>query len=89
MPNTIHHKFYRKAEVLKRFPFSKSTLANRINEGTFVPPCSLGDRAVAWIEFELDSIAAAIGAGKSKGQLKALVADLVAQRQVVAKEWMK
>jgi prophage regulatory protein len=87
MTNKIY--FLRKPEVLSRFEFSKSTLANKINEKTFVPPCALGERAVAWISYEIDSMAAAIVAGKSKEQLKALVADLVAQRQVVAKEWMK
>ena len=86
---TIKIYFKRKPQVLNRFHFSKSTLANKVLDGTFVPPCSLGDRAIAWIEFELDAIAQAIAAGKSKEQLKALVADLVAQRQVVAKEWMK
>jgi prophage regulatory protein len=81
--------FVRKPEVLKRFYFSKSTLANKVNELTFVPSCSLGDRAIAWVSYELDAMAEAIVAGKSKDELKELVADLVARRKQLDKEWIK
>ena len=82
MTNAIY--FQRKPEVLKRFGFSKSTLHNRINEGTFPPNCSIGCRAVAWISSEIDAVIAAMAAGKSDDELKALVANLVAQRQLAA-----
>jgi prophage regulatory protein len=78
---TIKKRFNRKPTVLDQFGFSKSTLANKINEGVFVPPCSLGARSVAWLEYELDALASAMAAGRSKEQLKTLVTELVAQRQ--------
>tara|TARA_R110002124_G_scaffold224869_1_gene390154 strand:- start:271 stop:519 length:249 start_codon:yes stop_codon:yes gene_type:complete len=79
MSKEIH--FQRKSEVLKRFRFSKSTLANRINEGTFLPNCSMGLRSVVWISHELDAMAAAIASGKSNDEIKQLVSSLVKQRQ--------
>lgn len=81
---TTKKRFNRKPTVLDQFGFSKSTLANKINEGVFVPPCSLGERSVAWLEHELDALASAMAAGKNKTELKALVVNLVAQRQQAA-----
>jgi prophage regulatory protein len=77
--------FKRKPYVLNRFDFSKSTLANKIIEGSFVPPCSLGERAVAWISYEIDSIAEAMAVGQTKEELKELVTTLVAQRGQILK----
>jgi prophage regulatory protein len=75
--------FKRKPYVLNRFDFSKSTLANKINEGSFVPPCPLGQRAVAWISYEIDAIAGAMAAGQNKEQLRELVTGLIEQRQQI------
>tara|TARA_R110002167_G_scaffold55676_12_gene157997 strand:+ start:216 stop:464 length:249 start_codon:yes stop_codon:yes gene_type:complete len=79
MNNTIF--LQRRAEVLKRWPVSKSTLYSKINKSEFVPPVNIGDRAVAWISSEVDALIIAMAAGKSDIEIKTLVAELVAQRQ--------
>ncbi len=40
-------------QVKDRTGLSRSTIYLRISEGTFPKPVSLGDRAVGWIEFEI------------------------------------
>jgi len=83
MSNSIY--FLRKPEVLRRFCFSKSTLANKINDGTFIPSCSIGARSVAWISYELDAVAAAIASGKDDEEIKQLVLNLISDRQKLSK----
>lgn len=72
----------RKNEVLASQGFKKSTLHKQINEGVFPPPVSIGPRAVAWPSNEVEQITNARIAGKSPEQLKVLVEDLVAKRQM-------
>jgi prophage regulatory protein len=71
----------RKPEVLSRFRFSKSTLANKVNDGSFIPGCLIGPRSVAWISYELDAVAAAIATGKDQQEMKQLVSNLIIKRQ--------
>jgi len=80
-PKHIQLKLERKPDVLSRTGFSRSTLHTRIEEGLFVPPISLGSRAVAFFELETNTVIAAMIAGKSKDEIKELVKSLVAQRQ--------
>ena len=40
-------------QVKARTGLSRSTIYLRISEGTFPKPVSLGDRAVGWIELEI------------------------------------
>jgi prophage regulatory protein len=77
-------KFIRTSLVTELSGLSKSTLRRRIQEGLFVPPCSLGERAIAYIENEIQAVLAAMAAGKSKDELRALVSHLVEQRQQAA-----
>ena len=70
----------RKPEVLKRTGFSRSTLYNKINHGLFVPPISLGDRAVGWPEHETSAILQAMVAGYQKQQIELLVCSLISAR---------
>jgi prophage regulatory protein len=77
-------KLIRKPELLERFGFSKTTLHTKISKEQFPPPIALGDRAVAWPSHELDLILSAMVAGKSDDEMRALVADLVAQRKLSA-----
>jgi predicted DNA-binding transcriptional regulator AlpA len=74
-------KFIRTSLVTELSGLSKSTLRRRIQEGLFVPPCSLGERAIAFLEFEVNTILTAMAAGKSTEEIKALVKSLVEQRQ--------
>lgn len=73
-------KVLRKPDVLSLTGWSRSTLHVRIKENLFVPPISLGERAIGFLAHETNSVLGAMVAGKSKEQIKALVASLVAQR---------
>ncbi len=74
-------KFLRKSEIIPGIlPISKSTFHNYINEGLLPPPVSLGDRAVAWPEHEINSVCRALIKGLPKKDIKALVSSLIVQR---------
>lgn len=44
----------RLAEVMKRVPYSRSTIYLKVARNEFPEPVSLGARAVAWVESEID-----------------------------------
>lgn len=71
----------RKPEVLKRTGFSRSTLHNRVNQGLFVPPISLGARAVGWPDHEITELLRAMISGTSPDGIKQLVISLIDSRQ--------
>jgi prophage regulatory protein len=48
-------RFLRLAEVRQRVPYSRSTIYQLIAQGRFPKPVSLGARAVAWLESEIDA----------------------------------
>lgn len=55
-------KLLRLADVRDRVPYSRSTIYQLISQGEFPKPVSLGARAVAWLESDIDEwIAARIG----------------------------
>jgi len=74
----------RRPEVLDRFGIGNTCLHNRIKQGLMPPPIPLGGRAVGFLRHELDAVLAAMVAGKSQEQIKALVCELVDQRKSVA-----
>ena len=41
--------------VRARVAMSRSTIYQRVREGTFPPPVNLGKRAVGWLEAEVDA----------------------------------
>lgn len=82
MNNFIFPKIIRRAAVLENTGWSKSTLYNRLKDGLFPAPISLGARAVGFVESECDKVIQAMIAGYSEQQLKDLVQDLVANRSV-------
>lgn len=45
----------RRKQVEKRTGLSRSTIYLRIQEGTFPKPINLGERAVGWVESEIDA----------------------------------
>ena len=67
--------------LLEQFAFSKSTLFSQIKQGLMPKPIPLGDRAVGYLQHELDSVLSARIAGQSNAQIKELVKSLVAQRK--------
>ncbi|MFL0805047.1 MAG: AlpA family phage regulatory protein [Agarilytica sp.] len=75
-------KLIRKPEVLEQTGYSDSTLYSRINQGMFVPPVSLGERAVAWISIEVDALLTALAAGKPKHEIKLIVTELILAREL-------
>lgn len=74
-------RYKRRPEVLEQTGLSNSTLCKRISQGLFVPPVSLGARAVGWLGHEVDQVLLAIAAGKRTEEVKAVVHDLVQQRK--------
>ena len=75
----------RKPEVTARTGIARSTLYNRIKNGLFVPPISLGgDRAVGWPSHEVTAVISAMIAGRSPDEIRTLVSSLIEKRQEVA-----
>ncbi len=48
-------RLIRLPEVLARVGLSRSSIYNRIKEGTFPSPCRLGEKSVAWSEASIDT----------------------------------
>jgi prophage regulatory protein len=81
----MSEKFLRLAEVQKRVPYSRSTIYQLASQGKFPKPLSLGARAVAWLESDIDEwiasridksrnlapVSPAPGNGKSRAAVKA------------------
>ena len=67
--------------LLEQFAFSKSTLFSQIKQGLMPKPIPLGDRAVGYLQHELDAVLSARIAGQSNDQIKELVKSLVAKRK--------
>ncbi|MBY8216329.1 AlpA family transcriptional regulator [Vibrio fluvialis] len=47
-------RFLKLKEVMKKTALSRSAIYRKMNEGEFPQSVSLGDRAVAWVESEVD-----------------------------------
>ena len=73
--------FLRIPVVLKRRGVSRSAHYIDIKVGLFPKPVSIGLRAVAHPDYEVDAINAATIAGKSPDEIRALVVKLVAARK--------
>ena len=80
---TTKLRIERKQEVLDKIRISRSTLYLRIQQGLFVPPISLGKRAVGWIEHETDEILTAYASGQSEEKIKELVQNILANRHTL------
>ena len=71
----------RKAEVLDRLGLSRSTLHKKIQNGLWVPPISLGARAVGFIKHETDDLITAHINGYTPTQMCDLVNRLMEERK--------
>jgi len=64
----MSQKFLRLRDVQRRIPYSRSSIYLMISRGEFPRQVSLGGRAVAWLESEIDEwIASRIGNRKDDG----------------------
>jgi prophage regulatory protein len=78
------NKFYqliRRPSVLTQTARSKSALQLDEKAGLFCPPISIGDRAVAYIKYEVEAIIQARIEEQTPEQIKLLVQELITNRQ--------
>lgn len=75
-------RIIRRPEVLAKLGRSKSAFYNDVKDGLFVPPISIGARAVGWVESECDKVIQAMIAGYTEQQIKDLVKTIVTNRTV-------
>jgi len=77
----MKHTILRMPAVKKESGLSRSTIYNRIADGLWTKPVSLGARAGGWPSCEVDSINAARIAGKTDEEIRVLVMKLEAARK--------
>ena len=65
---------------------SRSDHYGKIRDGLMVPPIEIGARARAYPEHEIQAIIAARIAGRSNGEIRALVSRLIGQRVLASTE---
>lgn len=75
------HNLIKLPDVLARLSMSRTTFYDKVKKGVIPPPISLGDRAVAWVEAEIDQTITALIAGKTKEEMKGMVKSLIHQRK--------
>jgi prophage regulatory protein len=51
---STYQRIIRRKEVETRTGLARSTIYQRIKEGSFPSPVSLGSKAVGWVESEID-----------------------------------
>jgi len=75
--NQIHQtKLIREPKVIDRTGYSKTSLRTKVNKGEFPKPVNISERAVAWVETEVDQLIEALIAEKSKSEIKELVKEI-------------
>jgi prophage regulatory protein len=79
-------RYQRRHEVLLQMSLSNSTLCKRISDGLFVPPVSLGERAVGWLSHEVNEVLAAMAEGKTTNEVRKIVKDLVQARKALSQQ---
>jgi prophage regulatory protein len=84
MNNINQPRILRKPDVLALTNLSKSTLYNRMKDGLWPTPISLGERAVGFVQAECDAVLNAMIAEQPPEQIKQLVSELIKQRKQIA-----
>ncbi|GLX77722.1 hypothetical protein tinsulaeT_10620 [Thalassotalea insulae] len=79
--NSNFQKIIRKPDVLNITGFSKSTLYNRIKDGLWPSPISLGSRAIGFVQAECEAVLSAMIAEQPPEKIKALVSELIQSRK--------
>ena len=80
MTTNTFYQLIRRPETLIRTARSKSALHLDEKSGLFCPPISIGDRAVAYIQSEVEAVIQARIEEQSTEQIKQLVKKLIANR---------
>ena len=70
----------RRRQVERETGYSRSTIYLRISQGLWPRPVNLGPRSVGWPVREIEALVSARIAGKTDDEVRALVAQLHAQR---------
>lgn len=78
------YQLIRRPEKLSLKGRSKSSNYNDEQQGLCVPPISIGDRAVAYIKYEVEAVIQARIEGQTPEQIKQLVSELIKQRTKAA-----
>lgn len=74
-------RIIRRQEVLDLIGLSNTTIHNRIHEGLFPPPFSLGGNSVGWLNTEIMQIQNAIVSSLPEKDIKLLVKEITEARQ--------
>jgi len=82
----MHESLIRRPKVEDKTGLKKSMLYDLMEKKEFPESIKIGERAVAWIESEIDAINAARMAGKSADEIRQLVKTLMAKRRQTANE---
>ena len=82
----MQESFIRLKKVESKTGLKKSMVYDLMSRGEFPKSIKIGERAVAWIESEVDAINAARMAEKSADEIRELVKNLMAKRQQMANE---
>ena len=71
----------RMSDVLKAFGYrSRTTVYKNVSAGVFTRPIAIGQRAVGWLDTEIEAITLALVAGQSQDEVRQLVVRLHALR---------
>lgn len=80
MKRLILTSLEKETDLLERIGLSKSTLNNKVNEGLWTPPVSLGARAVGFLQHESDELLTAHVGGYTTDEIRGLVKRLIKER---------
>lgn len=78
--------YLRAEQVASTLGLSKRTVERHVDSGLMVRPIRLGARATAFPEQEVSVVLAARAVGRTDGEVRALVEQLHAQRQMQAEQ---
>jgi prophage regulatory protein len=84
MTTNTFYQLIRRPQVLGLTARSKSALQLDEKAGLICPPISIGDRAVAYIKYEVEAVIQARIEGQSTEQIKQFVQELINQRTKAA-----
>jgi prophage regulatory protein len=76
-----HLKVIRKPEAICLAGLSRTSLYEQSRKGLFPKPISLGERAVGYLEHEVQTVIAARSVGKTDQELREIVKSLMKQRE--------